>query len=72
MNEKGSSQPVPPHERFGIGLENIRCRMRILYESKGEIVCRELPGERFQVEVRIPIEGVPAPQIESVLVSSVV
>jgi two-component system LytT family sensor kinase len=72
VNDKGSAQPVPAHERFGIGLENIRCRMRILYDSRGELVCRELPGERFQVEVRIPIEGIPAPQLEAVLVSSVV
>ncbi len=72
VNDKGSNQPVPAHERFGIGLENIRCRMRILYESRGELVSRDLPGERFQVEVRIPIEGIPTPQSEAVLIASAV
>ena len=56
-NDNGTSGQVPDRDRLGIGLENIRNRMRLLYGSEGQLNCRELVGGRFQVEVRLPLEG---------------
>jgi len=56
VNDACSSSSVPAQERLGIGLENIRNRLRLLYDSQGQIASRELPRGRFQVEVQIPLE----------------
>lgn len=50
-----TSDPVPQHERLGIGLENIRSRMRLLFGSGERVACRHLPDGRFQVEVLVPL-----------------
>jgi LytS/YehU family sensor histidine kinase len=44
------------HKRSGIGLENTRSRLRILYDSRSRLSTRQLDGGRFQVEVRFPFE----------------
>jgi len=66
LNDNGIASPVPEEERLGIGLENTRSRLRMLYGSKGELIAQELPGRRFQVEVRVPLETQKAPGPEAV------
>jgi LytS/YehU family sensor histidine kinase len=56
VNENGSSRPVPDSDRLGIGLENVRSRLQILYGGRSQLAAREFPDGRFQVEVRVPIE----------------
>ena len=55
-NDNGASDAVPEQARLGIGLENIRGRLRILYDSKGQLSVQELSDGRYQVEVRVPFE----------------
>lgn len=53
VNDSGASH-VPEHDRLGIGLENIRSRLRMLYGLNGTLATRELPDGRFQVEIQVP------------------
>ncbi|HTS38868.1 MAG TPA: histidine kinase [Candidatus Solibacter sp.] len=46
--------PHEPAERVGIGLENVRNRLRILYGTDGQLDTSELPAGGFRAEVRIP------------------
>jgi len=64
VNDCSTSAPVPERERLGIGLENIRSRLRMLYGSRGELAVEELPDGRFQVEVRFPFEATTIPGAE--------
>lgn len=57
VNEIGTSFAVPEQDRLGIGLENVRGRLRILYGSSAELSAKDLCDGRFQVEVRIPFEA---------------
>jgi two-component system LytT family sensor kinase len=70
VNDNGASGAVPQGNCLGIGLENIRSRMRLLYDSDGQLACRDLPGGRFQVEVRVPLETAAVPEIKNGLVFS--
>lgn len=56
VNDGGTSR-VPEHDRLGIGLENIRSRLRMLYGFRGRLVTAELSDGRFQVEVRLPCQA---------------
>jgi hypothetical protein len=56
VNDSATASPVPEDERLGIGLENLRSRLHMLYGSGGTLTAMKLPGRRFQVEVRIPVE----------------
>jgi LytS/YehU family sensor histidine kinase len=69
VNDNGASNPVRERDRLGIGLENIRSRMRLLYDSRGQLACRELSGGRFQVEVRVPLEAATVPRPKAELIS---
>jgi two-component system LytT family sensor kinase len=64
MNDNSVAVAAPEGENLGIGLGNIRSRLRILYDSKAHLLVRELPDAHFQVEVRLPFERqtVPGPQ----------
>lgn len=55
-NDNGTSDAVPESDRLGIGLENTRSRLRILYGSGACLSLQELHGGRFQVEVRVPFQ----------------
>src|SRR5215471_13711980 len=66
LNDDGTASPVPEEERLGIGLENTRSRLRMLYGAKGELIAQELPGRRFQVEVLLPLETQKALGLEAV------
>lgn len=57
VNDCGAADPRSGHERLGIGLENIRTRMRILYGPTGSVEFRELPESRFEVGVKIPLDA---------------
>jgi len=70
VNDSGTANPVPEDERQGIGLENIRSRLRMLYGSGGTLRAVELPDRRFQVEVRIPVETRAIHGLDAALVRS--
>jgi len=70
VNDSGTANPVPEDERLGIGLENIRSRLRMLYGSGGTLRAVELPDRRFQVEVRIPVETRAIHGLDAALVRS--
>jgi len=70
VNDTGAATPVPEDERLGIGLENIRSRLRMLYGSAGTLRAMELPGRQFQVEVRIPVETRAVHGLEAALIPS--
>ncbi len=55
-NDDPTPHDAPPeHERLGIGLENVRNRLRILYGPKGRLETHESPSGVFRVEVHIPL-----------------
>jgi LytS/YehU family sensor histidine kinase len=54
INDIGTSYPVPEAERMGIGLDNTRSRLRIIYGSQASLSIQGLPEKRFQVEVWMP------------------
>ena len=56
VNDNSSTTPAPNEQRLGIGLENIRGRLSMLYGSQGVLVTQELPAGQFQVEIRVPLE----------------
>ena len=56
-NDCGAPEPSTSRTRLGIGLENICTRMRILYGAMGSVELCELPGNRFQVGVKIPLDA---------------
>jgi len=55
VNDNGVPRCDRETERVGIGLDNIRSRLRILYGAKGRIWYGELPDGRFQVQIRVPL-----------------
>jgi LytS/YehU family sensor histidine kinase len=55
VNDNGTSR-VPERDGLGIGLENIRSRLRMLYGFRGRLVTEELSDGRFQVEVKLPFQ----------------
>ena len=57
VNDGLVSQKSPRQERLGIGLENVRHRLRILYGSRSTLLTQQLSGGRFQVEVRLPLSA---------------
>lgn len=62
-NDSDVSDEVPKQERLGIGLDNIRRRLRILYGAEGQLSTHALSDGRFEVEVRVPFKVRPtAPQ----------
>jgi two-component system LytT family sensor kinase len=54
INDNGVSPAAPEQGGLGIGLENIRSRLRILYGTSGRLSVQDLADGRFQVEVRVP------------------
>jgi two-component system, LytTR family, sensor kinase len=63
-NDNSTSGAVPESDRMGIGLENTRNRLRILYGYGAGLSVHELPGERFEVKVRLPFRLMAAPDLE--------
>jgi two-component system LytT family sensor kinase len=59
VNDNGVSHAAPEQGGLGIGLENIRSRLRILYGAKGRLSAQDLSDGRFQVEVRVPFQEDP-------------
>jgi len=56
MNENGCSYDAPAHDGMGIGLENTRSRLRILYDSRSQFLAHVLADGRFQVSIEFPFE----------------
>jgi hypothetical protein len=56
VNDSVAAGAVTEHDGLGIGLENIRSRLKILYDSRGRLSARELNDGRFRVEIEIPFE----------------
>lgn len=57
VNDNTSPNPVPECDRLGVGLENVRTRLRILYGSRSRLALEQFPDGRFQVEVQLPFEA---------------
>jgi two-component system LytT family sensor kinase len=71
VNDSGVPCVLPEQDRFGMGLENIKSRLRILYGSGERLSTQELPDGRFQVVVRVPwqSESIPVGEPRSVSVA---
>jgi two-component system, LytTR family, sensor kinase len=59
VNDCEASRREGEYERLGIGLDNIRSRLRILYGVKGRLTVQTLSTGRFQVEVWVPFRTEP-------------
>jgi len=70
LNDNSTSEPVSPQDRPGIGLENVRSRLRILYDSRSQLTIREFSDGHYEVAVRIPLEASTLPGPEPSFVSS--
>jgi two-component system, LytTR family, sensor kinase len=64
-NDNSTSGAVPVSDGMGIGLENTRQRLRILYGYNSRLSVRELPGSRFEVRVSLPFRLTAAPDGEA-------
>jgi two-component system, LytTR family, sensor kinase len=64
-NDNGTSHAVPESDRLGIGLENTRNRLRILYGAGARLSVQDLPGRRFEVEVLLPFRLAVTPNQEA-------
>lgn len=71
VNDCEESHGDGEHERLGIGLDNIRSRLRILYGVRGRLTAQTLPTGRFQVEVRVPFRTEPRTDRESDLLIAI-
>jgi two-component system, LytTR family, sensor kinase len=71
VNDDGVSNDDREHKRLGIGLDNIRSRLRILYGTKGRLSTQTLPNGRFEVEVWIPFRTGPRSDLKIYAVTSV-
>jgi LytS/YehU family sensor histidine kinase len=60
-NDRSTSSVLPASDGMGIGLENTRNRLRILYGNDSRLSVRGLPGSRFEVKVDLPLRFMPAP-----------
>ena len=64
-NDNSTSGAVPVSDGMGIGLENTRNRLRILYGYDACLRVRDLAEERFEVKVSLPFRFVVEPDPES-------
>ena len=64
-NDNSTSGAVPVSEGMGIGLENTRHRLRILYGYDAHLSLQELPETRFGVKVSLPFRLTEAPDGEA-------
>ena len=55
-NGKGTSDVLNAMENGGIGLRNVRERLRLLYGDAATFLVRSTAGAGFQVELALPIE----------------
>jgi LytS/YehU family sensor histidine kinase len=60
-NDNSTLGSVPVSDGMGIGLENTRNRLRILYGCDACLLVRELPEARFEVTVRLPFRCLATP-----------
>jgi two-component system LytT family sensor kinase len=70
-NDNGLSHYERENDRLGIGLDNIRSRIRILYGVQGQLSVQELANGKFQVVVRVPFRPETLTESESRFISSV-
>jgi hypothetical protein len=71
VNDDGTSHEAKVQDGLGIGLDNIRSRLRILYGAKGQLSFQNLEDGRFQVEVRLPFQEGPIAEPEILSLSMV-
>ena len=69
-NDNGVFHYEREQDRLGIGLDNIRSRLRILYGVKGRLSVEELSNGQFQVVVRVPFRPEAKSEPETRLLSS--
>jgi two-component system LytT family sensor kinase len=69
VNDNSASNPVSEQDRLGVGLENVKNRLRILYGRLGQLSVSEFSDGQFEVEVRIPFETESRPRPELPLAS---
>ena len=69
-NDNGVRHYEREQDRLGIGLDNIRGRLRILYGVKGQLSAGELSTGQFQIVVRVPFRAKARSEAETRLLSS--
>ena len=62
-NDNSTLGAVPASDGMGIGLENTRNRLRILYGYDACLSVRDLPGTRFEVKVSLPFRIMAEPNM---------
>jgi two-component system LytT family sensor kinase len=68
-NDNGTPHTVPGSDGLGIGLENTRNRLRILYGRGARLSVQQTPEGSFEVEVRLPFNAAVAVEGETEAVS---
>jgi len=63
VNDLIAAGAAPQLDGLGIGLENIRSRLKILYSSRGKLTARDLKDGRFRVEIELPFETAAGPRM---------
>ena len=58
--EDDGSHPAPSGGGAGVGLENVRRRLKALYGDRGALEAFALPGRGWRSVVRLPLEFAPA------------
>ena len=70
-NDNGVSHYEREQDRLGIGLDNIRSRLRILYGVQGRLSVHELANGKFEVVVRVPFRPEALAESENKTITSV-
>lgn len=56
IRDSGGPAPVPPPDGTGVGLNNIRARLDVLYGSDASLEAGPVEGGGYAVCIRLPLE----------------
>ena len=56
VRDDGAHEKESGHAGLGVGLENVRSRLALIYGSAATMVSQQLPNGGYEFEVRLPLE----------------
>lgn len=56
VTDSGGPVPATPPEGTGVGLNNIRARLEVLYGKHADLAAGPVEGGGFAVRIRLPLE----------------